>query len=173
MKWFHLSGAPPSLTARGGGEHLFLISRQIKRTKDTEKYCCSVTCCFFASRIHQPISENINPDSLRMLMLVCATHIRCGRVTSYERSAPVLFAHQPVGVSPSVGAPAFDKRSSCTWPPSSLHCLHTRTTMNHRKDFFFLFFFFGLCVNHKSRTRLPLLIQASRRRRGVSDGCRR
>lgn len=165
MKWFHLSIAPQSLTSRWGGA----IFSHFTANKDDERHEKILLLCqflFFASRTRDLILENINPDSLRMLMLVCATHIWCRRATSADRLV-ILFANarRPTGqwVSPLVGVPAFDKRSSCTWPrcPCTVYTLE-RPWITERTS--------SLCVNHESRTLLPSLIQASRRRRApVTD----
>lgn len=160
MKWLHLSSALQFLTLHRGRD----IFSHFTANKDDERQKCFVLLCqflFFASRIHGPILENINPDSLRMLMLVCATHIRCGQAASYERLLS-LFANAqwPTGpvVSPLVAIRAFDKRSSCTWPrrPRTVYTLK-RPWITART--------FSLRVNHEARTPPLSLTPASRRRR--------
>lgn len=137
MKRLHLSSALQFLTSLRGGDIFshFTANEDGERLKNVFLLCQFL---FFASRSRGPILENINLDSLRMLMRVCATHIRRGRAASYERRRLVCkcaAAHR-AGWSRLWLASAPLTRGLHVLGRVVPACLHTRTAMNQREDFF-------------------------------------
>lgn len=159
MRRSHLSNVQQFLTSpRGAG--IFSHFTANEDGEEDKKFFLLCQFLFFASRSHRPILENINLDSLCMLMCVCATHIWCGRAARYERRRLVCKCtadRRPGGLAfgwrPRLWQEVFMYLAALSPPVYTLEWpwITERT--------------FSLRVNHEARTPPPSLILASRRRR--------
>lgn len=170
MKWLHLSNALQFLTSRRDRETFFLISRQIKTTRDIKKNIVALSVFIFCVPQPRPNIGKYQPGQFAYanayLRDTYSMRASCELQEVVELVCKCAVAHR-------LGGLAFGWRP-CLWQEvfmylaaTSSHCLHTRTTVNHRQDDFL-----ALCKS-RSEDSAAVAHPGFKETKVAWDGCRR